>query len=207
MVSPANLQANPSSVLVYVAQALGGGGWAKVMAFALVLSVSASVGVGIVSLARITYGMAGYRVLPTVMGTVSRRFATPVVASIIMGVTLIVVTWVYLLSTSVANLFTELISVDGLLYAAFYILTALAVIAYYWHRIVSNAWDALLVGILPVGAIAFLGWIVVRTVQTGTSPERWSLIGIVAAGVIVMLAVRVIVRPEFFRTPRERASK
>jgi hypothetical protein len=118
-----------------------------------------------------------------------------------------VVAWVYLLSTSVANLFTELISVDGLLYAAFYILTALAVIAYYCHRIVSNAWDALLVGILPVGAIAFLGWIVVRTTQTGTSPERWSLIGIVAAGALVMLAVRVIVRPEFFQTPRERASK
>jgi len=100
-----------------------------------------------------------------------------------------------------------LIGVDGLLYASFYILTALAVIAYYWSRIVSNAGDALLTGILPVGAVAFLGWIVVRTVQTGTSPERWSLIGIVAAGVLVMLAVRVIVRPEFFRTPRERAGK
>jgi amino acid transporter len=205
VVSPAKLQANSSSVLVYVAGALGGGGWAKVMAFALVLSVSASVGVGIVSLARITYAMAGHRVLPAVMGNVSRRFATPVVATIIMGATLIVVTWIYLLSTSVANLFTELISVDGLLYAAFYILTALAVIAYYWHRIASNAWDALLIGILPAGAIAFLGWIVVRTVQTGTSQERWSLIGIVVAGVVVMLALRVIVRPEFFHTPRERA--
>jgi hypothetical protein len=141
------------------------------------------------------------------MGNVSRRFATPVVASLIMGVTLIVVTWVYLLSTSVANLFGELISVDGLLYASFYILTALAVVAYYWPRIVSNAWDALLAGILPLAAVAFLGWIVVKTVQSGTSPERWSLIGIVVAGVIVMLAVRVIVRPAFFQTPRERASK
>lgn len=207
VVSPAKLQANSSSVLVYVAQALGGGGWAKVMAFALVLSVSASVGVGIVSLARITYGMAGYRVLPTVMGRVNRRFATPMIASIIMGVTLIVVTWIYLLSTSVANLFTELISVDGLLYASFYILTALAAIAYYRQRIFSNAWDALLVGILPVGAVAFLVWIVVKTLQSGTSPTRWSLIGIVAAGVLVMIAVRVIVRPQFFETPREHAER
>jgi amino acid transporter len=206
-VSPARLHANSSSVLVYVAQALGGGGWAKVMAFALVLSVSASVGVGIVSLSRITYGMAGYRVLPAVMGNVSRRFRTPVIASLIMGVTLIVVTWIYLLSTSVANLFTELISVDGLLYASFYILTALAAMVYYRRRIFSNAWDALLVGILPLGAIAFLLWIVVKTLQSGTSQERWSLIGIVAAGVLVMLAFRVIVRPGFFQTPRESASK
>jgi amino acid transporter len=207
VVSPARLQANSSSVLVYVAQALGGGGWAKVMAFALVLSVSASVGVGIVSLSRITYGMAGYRVLPAVMGNVSRRFATPVIASLIMGVTLIVVTWIYLLSTSVANLFTELISVDGLLYASFYILTALAAMVYYRRRIFTNAWDALLVGILPLGAVAFLVWIVVKTLQSGTSQERWSLIGIVAAGVLVMIAFRVIVRPEFFQTPRESASK
>ncbi len=206
-VSPARLQANSSSVLVYVAQALGGGGWAKVMAFALVLSVSASVGVGIVSLSRITYGMAGYRVLPAVMGNVSRRFATPMVASLIMGVTLIVVTWIYLLSTSVANLFSELISVDGLLYASFYILTALAAMVYYRRRVFSNVWDALLVGILPLGAIAFLVWIVVKSLQSGTSQERWSLIGIVAAGLLVMIAFRVIVRPGFFQTPRESASK
>jgi NAD(P)-dependent dehydrogenase (short-subunit alcohol dehydrogenase family) len=68
------------------------------------------------------------------------------------------------------------------------------------------------------GAIDFRKWddfsvaewrkvFAVRTVQTGTSPERWSLIGIVAAGVLVMLAVRVVVRPEFFQTPRECASK
>jgi hypothetical protein len=53
----------------------------------------------------------------------------------------------------------------------------------------------------PDPRAAFLGWIVVRTVHTMTSPERWSLIGIVAAGVLVTLAVRVIARPEFFRTP------
>jgi amino acid transporter len=58
MVSPARLQANSSSALVYVAQAPGGPGWAKVMALALALSVIATTGVSIVILARIMYGMA-----------------------------------------------------------------------------------------------------------------------------------------------------
>ena len=62
-VSPAELQANSSSALVYIAQSLAGSGWAKVMALFLALSVTASVGVGIVSLARISYGMAARRVL------------------------------------------------------------------------------------------------------------------------------------------------
>jgi amino acid transporter len=207
VVSPAKLQANSSSVLVYVAQALAGSGWAKVMAFALALSVSASVGVGIVALARITYGMASRRVLPPILGTVNRRFSTPAIASIVMGVLLIAITWVYLLSTSVANLFTELIGVVGLLYAGFYILTAFAVIAYYWRRLASNAWDAVLVGILPVCAAGFLIWIVVKSLQTASASERWSLIGIVVAGLLVMLLVRFTLRSPFFQTPRERASK
>ena len=151
--------------------------------------------------------MAARRVLPAILGGVNRRFSTPAIASIVMGVALIVITWVYLLSTSVANLFTTLISVDGLLYAGFYILTACAVMAYYWNRIVSNAWDAVLVGILPLAAAGFLVWIVFKTLQTLSTSGRWSLIGILAAGILVMLVVRFTLRSSFFQTPRESASK
>ena len=206
-VSPAKLQANSSSALVYVAQALAGSGWAKVMALSLALSVTASVGVGIVSLARITYGMATRRVLPAILGNVNRRFSTPAIASVVMGVALIVITWVYLLSTSVANLFTTLISVDGLLYATFYILTAFAAVAYYWPRIRSNLWDMLLAGILPLAAAGFLIWIIVKSVDTLPTSGNWSLIGIVASGILVMILVRITLRPSFFQTPRERAER
>ena len=61
-VSPAKRQANPVPALVYVAQALGGGLWAKMMALALALSVIATTGTGIVLTALIVYGMASYRV-------------------------------------------------------------------------------------------------------------------------------------------------
>ena len=190
---------------VYVAQALAGPGWAKVMALGLALSVSASVGVGIVALARITYGMAAHRVLPPVLGTVSPRFSTPLIASVVTGMILIVATWLYLLSGSVATVFGTLISVDGLLYAGFYILTALATIAYYRRRILASARDALLAGLLPLGAAGFLGWIIVTSVQGAPGSERWSLAGIVAAGLIVMGYARFTLRSTFFQTPRERA--
>jgi amino acid transporter len=75
-VAPARLQKNSASALVYVAQALGGPGWAKVMALGLALSVVASTGAGIVLTARIIYGMARQGVLPAFLGQVSRRFAT-----------------------------------------------------------------------------------------------------------------------------------
>jgi hypothetical protein len=58
---------------------------------------------------------------------VSTRFARLAVASIVIGVILIVVTWVYLL-------------------------TALSANVYYRPRISSNVWDAVLTGILPLAA-------------------------------------------------------
>ena len=150
VVSPAKLQANSSTVLVYAAQALGGSGWAKVMALSLALSVIATTGTGIVLSARIVYGMASYRVLPQFLANVSRRFATPVSASIIVGLLIIGLSWVYLLATTLQNAFTDVVDVTGLLFAIFYILTALATIVYYRRRVFTSLWDAVALGVLPI---------------------------------------------------------
>ena len=206
VVSPSKLQANSSSALVYIAQALGGGGWAKVMALALALSVLASTGVSIVILARMAYGMASHRVLPAILSNVSTRFATPAIASVVVGVILVVVTWVYLLSSSIDNAFIALISVSGVLYASFYLLTGLSAIVYYRRRIFSNAWDATLVGILPLAAAGFLVWIVVKSYQNAPPSQKWSLIGVAIAGVIMMLVARFVLHSPFFHLQRESAA-
>jgi amino acid transporter len=205
--SPANLQANASSALIYVTQVIGGSAWAKVMAFALVLSVIASTGTGIVASSRIAYGMASHRVLPPVLGQISRRFNTPAIGSIIIAVILIAATWAYLLSTSIANVFTDVVSVTGLLFAIFYVMTALAAIVYYRRRIFSRVWDSLLVGLLPLGSAAFLSWVVVKSLQNAPNAWRYALAGIVVAGLIMMFIARFVFRSQFFQLPRESASK
>ena len=202
VVSPSKLQANAPSALVYVASALGGSGWAKVMALALALSVIATTGVGIVLGARVMYGMASHRVLPPFLSNVSARFATPVSASLVVGVILLGLTWVYLLATSLASAFGDVIAVTGLLYAAFYLLTALASIVHYWGRIVSNAWDALLVGLLPLAAAGFLGWILVKSLLQAPASQIWSLVGIVGVGLVLMLIARFVLRSPFFQIRR-----
>jgi amino acid transporter len=205
--SPARLQANSSSALVFVAQVLGGGGWAKVMAFALALSVIASTGTGIVTASRVAYGMASHRVLPPVLGNVSRRYATPAIGTIILAVILIAATWAYLLSNSIATVFSDVVSTTGLLFAGFYTLTALAAVVYYRRRIFGNAWDAILVGILPLASAGFLVWIVIRSWQNAPASQRWSLFGIVMAGVLLMLVARYVLRSSFFQIPRESAPR
>ena len=167
VVSPGKLQAagQNGTALITVAQALGGGGWAKAMALAIALSVIATTGTGILLSARIVYGMASYRALPEFLANVSRRFATPVAASVIVGLLIVVLSTVYFLATTVQNAFSDVINVTGLLFSIFYILTALAMIVYYRRRVLRSVWDALILGILPLGAAGFLGWVFVKSLM------------------------------------------
>jgi amino acid transporter len=203
VVSQSRLQGHSATALVYIAQVLGGGGWAKVMALSIALSVIATTGTGIVLSARIVYGMASYRVLPEFLANISRRFATPVAASIIVGVLLIVLSAVYFLATPVQDAFYDVIDVTGLLFSIFYVLTALATIVYYRRRVFGSAWDALILGLLPLAAAVFLGWVFVKTLQTAPADEIWSLVGIVVAGVLLMLSARFVQRSPFFQIERE----
>ncbi len=203
VVSPARLQAHSTAALTYAAQALGGPSLAKVMALSLALSVIAATLTNIVLTARIIYGMACHGTLPRLLGNVSRRFSTPAPASILVGLILVILTWVYLLANSVQDAFTAVIDVSGLLFAVFYILTALATIAYYRRRVLTSAWNALVLGVLPITAAGFLAWIVAESVRNAPAAELWSLAGVIAIGLAAMAFARFVLRPAFFHIRRE----
>jgi amino acid transporter len=203
-VSPSNLQKNSSAGLVYVADAIGGGAWSKVMALALALSVIACTGTGIVIEARMIYGMASHRVLPEFLGNVSRRFRTPVWASVVVGFLLTAVLWAYLLASgSVLDVFEDVIAIVSLLYIAFYILTAFAAISYYRRRIRSNPSDFIFVALLPLASCAFLGWVMYKVIQTAPAGQIWSIVGIIGVGFLLMFSARFIQRSSFFQIPLE----
>jgi amino acid transporter len=205
VVPPGQLQAHSSSALVYVAQSLGGPAWAKVMAFALALSSIASTGVGIVLSARIIYGMATYRALPEVLGRVSRRYATPAAASIVFGLVVIVLTWVNLAVTSLQNAFNDVVDLSGLLFAILYVLTAVASVVYFRRRIFASVPSTLLLGVLPLGAAAFLAWMTGQSIAQAPPAQQWSMAGIIAVGIVLMLLARFALRSPFFRLRRESA--
>jgi amino acid transporter len=202
VISPKNLQAS-GAPLISVAQALGGGNWAKVMALCIALSVIATTGAGIVVGARIIYGMASYRALPGFLSNVNRRFATPAAASIAFGVAVVALGWVYLLATSVQNAFNDVIYITGLVFALFYVLTALAAIVYYRRRVFSGPWNAVILGVLPIGSAVFLVWMVVKYLQTAPAAQVWSMVAIIASGLVMMAVSRFWLRSPFFGVPRE----
>jgi amino acid transporter len=203
VVSPKALQGNAANAPVYVAGVLGGSAGAKVMALAIALSVIATTGTGIVVGARIIYGMAGYRALPAFLAVVPRRFATPAAASVVFGALVVTLAWVYLLATSVEKAFDDVVYLAGVLFAIFYILTALACVVYYRRRLASSAWNAVSLGLLPLAAAGFLGWMATKSVMGSPAGQRWSLLGIMVAGLLLMLVARFVLRSPFFSIERE----
>jgi hypothetical protein len=61
------------------------------------------------------------------------------------------------------------------------------------------------VGVLPLGAAGFLAWIFIKSLGNAPWTQRWSLIGIVAAGLVLMLSARFVLRSTFFQIARESA--
>ncbi len=199
VVSPARLQAHATDALVYAAQAIAGPGWAKVMAFALALSVIAATGTSIVLTARIIYGMASRGTLPARFANISRRYKTPVAASVATGVLVIVLTWVYLLAASVQSAFDAVVNVSGQLFGLSYILTALATVVYYRQRARASIGSALTLAIFPVAAAVFLAWVLVKSVLAAPAAQNWSLGGVIAAGLVLMVYARLDAGTRYFR--------
>src|SRR5258708_38647374 len=99
--------------------------------------------------------------------------------------------------------YNDVIELTGELSAIFYTMTALDMMVYYRRRVLRSARDALILGLLPLGAAGFLGWMLVRTLQNSPSTQRWSLIGIVALGLVMLLIARFVLRSPFFSIRRE----
>ena len=202
-VSPKNLQANSTSVLVYAVQAFGGTGWGRVMATAIALSVIATTGVGIVLTARIMYGMASWRALPPFLANISRRYNTPVAASVLTGVLLLGLVAAYIIGTSLQNAFDDLLYISSWLTVGFYMLTALAMTTYYRRQVFASLRNAISVGLLPLASVVFLGWVLVRSIQAAPLAQKWSLVGVMAVGLALMFAARFVWQSSFFSLRRE----
>ena len=79
----------------------------------------------------------------------------------------------------------------------------LAMMVYYRRRILRSAGSALTLGVGPVIAMLFLGWVVCKAIAAASAPQNWSLAGVLAAGVVLMLVARLGLKSPFFSIARE----
>ena len=60
-----------------------------------------------------------------------------------------------------------------------------------------------MMGLLPFGAAGFLCWVFVKSMMNAPPGQLWSVVSVVAAGVLMTFVARFVFRSEFFGARRE----
>lgn len=197
--APGQITDHSESTLPFIAHQLVGSPWDKLMSLAIVLSVLGTTQGALISTARIACSMASDRVLPKPLATVSPRFRTPLIATIVFGAFAILMLWLYVFSSSVGSAFDTVISTAGLFAALFYAATGFTAAWFHRRAGLRSVRDFITLCILPGAAAAVLCWIAERTVAGFTGGELWTVAAIAFGGVAALVVARWWYRSPYFQ--------
>jgi len=195
---------NSSNVLPFLAGRLGPKAFSDLVALAVIASFATTIQSQIVDGSRIMFGMSRDRTLPKRLGTVNRRFATPVAGLIVMGLIPVLALVLYLASTSLQKAIVYIDSTGGLLFAGYYIVISLYSIWYYRSVLFRDGKEFILGLLLPLLGAATLVYVIVKSLPTTATPVKIIAIVLFLAGIPLALISRTLTRSPFFRTRRER---
>jgi amino acid transporter len=162
------MQANAANILAYVGQLIGGGFWKQLMIVAVLGGTLASLQAAIVSSARISFAMGRDRVIPGWFGVISARYRTPWNATILLGLLNVVFLWASTLIGPIGTALGDIVATLGLMAAIFYLLTAATAVWYYRRFITTSPGNLVLGGVLPGLGAAFMAFVVIYTLATGS---------------------------------------
>src|SRR3954471_12917769 len=151
---------NQDDVLSVLGTQVFGSPLDKILIIAVLTSAAASTQTTILPTARTTLSMARWGAIPATFGTVSPRYQTPTVSTIVMGVTSIV--WFVGVNLVSQNVLGDSVTAIGFMIAFYYGLTGLACVIYYRRAIASSARNFLLAGVLPFAGFVMLAYVFVR---------------------------------------------
>jgi amino acid transporter len=154
------LIANQDDVLSALGSQVFGSPLDKILIIAVLSSAAASTQTTILPTARTSLSMARWGAIPKTFGTVSPRFQTPTVSTIVMGVASIV--WFIGVNLLSQNVLGDSVTAIGFMIAFYYGFTGLACIVYYRRAIMSSAGNFLLAGVLPFLGFVMLAYVFVR---------------------------------------------
>ncbi len=194
-------------------------GWfmTKLLLLMVLSSAAASTQTTILPTARTTLSMATYKAIPEAFGRVHRRFLTPTVSTVVMGLVSIVLYVVLNYQSNGSGVISDSVTALGAMIAFYYGLTGFACVWYWRDTLTTSSRNLWIRGILPLaGAVilwfAMFWFLWYNWVTPSNSYTTWTIPGThrVVGGVIildiaaivlgvVLLLVYWAVRPAFFR--------
>ena len=199
------MQANSANILAFVGQLIGGGFWKQLMIIAVLGGTLASLQAAIVSSSRISFAMGRDRVFPRWFGAVSEKHQTPWNATILLGLLNVVFLWGSTLIGSIGKALNDIVSTLGLIAAIFYLLTAGTAVWYYRRTILASTGNFVLGGILPGLGAAFMAFVVIYSLATGSlnGIEIAFGFGLALFGLVLSVISKQVGRSRFYTEPLE----
>jgi amino acid transporter len=204
-----------SALFSVVADDVLGTGLSWIVVLAILTSALASTQTTILPASRTSLSMARQGAYPEALGRVHRRFLTPHVSTIVIGV--LAAVWYGVLNTTSQNFLFDSLTSLSLMIAFYYALTGFACAIYYRRELTKSVKSFLFIGVGPVVGGLILGYLFVRAVseysQTDQSYSGSELFGVAAPvvlglgllllGVVLMFLWRAAGHEDFFGRRRE----
>jgi len=198
-----DMQDHAANILAFIGTRLGGSFWGSVMIVAVLGGTLASLQAAIVSSSRIGFAMGRARVFPSWFGQVRSSTGIPRNATLLFGLLNLVFLWGSTLFDSIGQALEDILSTLGLMAAIFYLLTAVAAIWCHRHQVLTNAKDFILGALLPGFGAAFMAFVVVFSIASGSldAVELAFGVGLVLFGFVLSAISRVVGRSPFYTDP------
>jgi amino acid transporter len=183
----------------------------KLVLFAIVVSALASTQTTILPAARTALSMARHEAIPSAFGEVSKRFFTPVVSTVAVGV--LAVAWYVPGKLISENFLFDSLTALGLMIAFYYALTGFACVVYYRREIPKTLRNFVFIGLAPAIGAVLLSYIFVKALFNfsdpansytgqewlGVAPPAVIGVGMLLIGVVLLFAWRLYKREPFFK--------
>ena len=178
-------------------------------------SAAASTQTTILPTARTTLSMAVYKSIPSTFAKIHRRFLTPTVSTVVMGV-VSAIFYVIMNYVSGGSVIVDSVTALGVMIAFYYGLTGLSCFWYYRKTLTASTRDLFMRGVLPLIGWALMwsigGYSIVQDWGTGSSFTSWRVpgvhwdiggafllaVGSILIGIVLMFVYRALA-PPFFR--------
>lgn len=204
-----------AAILSTYADQVLGGTLGPLVLLAVVVSALASTQTTILPASRTSMSMARAEAMPKAFGEISKRFFTPVVSTVTIGVLAIV--WYLPAKLISENFLFDSLSALSLMIAFYYALTGFGCAFYFRHQLLKSTKNLLFVGVAPVIGACMLSYLFFKSLADWTDPKNSSTgaswfgfappavigVGFLLLGVVLLFIWRRHQKEPFFKRRRE----
>lgn len=201
----AQIGANPATLLTALGDAVLPRPFGPIAIIAVLVSSLATLETAMLQSSRSLYAMGRDRVIGARFAELHPRFQTPWLASLVTGLTALLLFLLASFSTNIGKLMADLIGAIGLQIVFYYALAGIACFWFYRRTHLQSVSNLLMQAVWPLGSALFL--IAVGYYNVASLDKRISLIsvGTIAVGILPLLYYRWLNKSAYYTDPRESA--